>query len=58
MQSSESLLTEYERLTQAPAYWFWFRQLKANQLINLLTLAVWWDVFIGGKQAVSNISEL
>lgn len=58
MQSIESLLTEYERLTQAPAYWFWFRQLKANQLINLLTLAVWWDVFIGGKQAVSNISEL
>ncbi|MDD3431329.1 MAG: asparagine synthase-related protein [Bacteroidales bacterium] len=57
-ESIESLLKEYERLVQSPAYWFWFRQVKANQLINLITLAVWWDVFIAGKQSVTSISEL
>ncbi|MFZ5516229.1 MAG: asparagine synthetase B family protein [Candidatus Zhuqueibacterota bacterium] len=28
------------------SYWFWFDQIRGNQLLNLLLLTLWWDIFI------------
>lgn len=51
------LLSEYDSLVHAKPYWFWFTQVKANRIVNLLTLTVWWDMFIEKKSA-NTISEL
>lgn len=53
----DELLNHYDASLKTAPYWFWYQQVKANQVINLLTLAVWWDMFIG-KKKVTSISEL
>ena len=30
--------------------WFWRRHMRANQVLNLLAVALWWDIFIGGDR--------
>ncbi|OYT16712.1 MAG: hypothetical protein B7C24_06325, partial [Bacteroidetes bacterium 4572_77] len=27
-------------------YWFWYKQTMANRLINVMVLALWWDIFM------------
>jgi len=56
--SIDKLLQQYEIIATSKSYWFWFQQVKANQIINLLTLAVWWEMFINKKNELQNISEL
>ncbi len=34
---------QYEILASGKSYWFWHKQVKSNQLINLLIVAIWWD---------------
>lgn len=54
----DSLLIQYEIAATSKSYWFWFQQVKANQIINLLTLAVWWEMFINKKTNLQTIAEL
>jgi len=42
---------KYENLVTGKSYWFWFRQVKSNQLINLLIIALWWDKVIENKSS-------
>lgn len=54
----EQLVQDYDRSMSTKPYWFWYHQVKSNQLINLLTLAVWWDMVINKKHHVTSIEEL
>jgi asparagine synthase (glutamine-hydrolysing) len=58
MDKIESLLNQYETIATSKSYWFWYQQVKANQIINLLTLAVWWEMYINKKTNLQNINEL
>ena len=39
----------YEQSAVGNAYWFWYKQLKSNQLINLLIMTLWWDIYINNN---------
>jgi asparagine synthase (glutamine-hydrolysing) len=39
----DEFFTQYEALASGKSYWFWYKQVKSNQLINLLIISVWWD---------------
>jgi asparagine synthase (glutamine-hydrolysing) len=54
----ENLFQQYETIINSKSYWFWFQQVKANQIINLLTLAVWWEMFINKRTGLKSVSEL
>jgi asparagine synthase (glutamine-hydrolysing) len=41
---------QYESLASGQNYWFWYKQVKSNQMINLLILTIWWDKVIGNKK--------
>lgn len=47
---AEQFLRQYEQEVQADGNWFWYKQNKAIQYFNLLTLSIWWDQFVEGKQ--------
>ncbi|MDD3078999.1 MAG: asparagine synthase-related protein [Paludibacter sp.] len=53
----DKLLNHYENSLKSKPYWFWFQQVKSNQIINLLTVAVWWDMVIN-KKNISSMNEL
>jgi asparagine synthase (glutamine-hydrolysing) len=46
----------YEIISAKPGYWFWFQQLKSNQLINLLIMSLWWDIYIN-KRKFDSLSD-
>ena len=54
----DNLLNQYDIAASSKSYWFWFQQVKANQVINLLTLAVWWEMLINKKTKIQSITEL
>lgn len=39
-------LKQYDREVNEDGNWFWYKQNKAIQYFNLLTIAIWWDKFI------------
>lgn len=45
----ERFLADYDREAERKDTWFWYRQNKALQYFNLLTLAVWWEEFVEKK---------
>lgn len=45
-----SFFRKYDQMMTEKPYWFWYRQVKSNQLFNLLVLAVWWDQVILNKR--------
>ncbi len=47
----------YRQENQGKANWFWYSQLQAFKLFNLLVLAVWWEIVINGKPA-DRLTEL
>lgn len=57
-QKIDELLKYYDESLKTAPYWFWYQQVKANQVINLLTVVVWWDMFISKKRNVLTINEL
>jgi len=57
-QKIDELLKYYDESLKTNPYWFWYQQVKANQVINLLTVVVWWDMFIAKKRNVLTINEL
>lgn len=54
----EKLLNHYNEIVNTKSYWFWFQQVKANQIINLFTLSVWWEMFINKKTNINSVYEL
>jgi len=45
----EEFLNRYESFSQKQNIWFWYRQIQAFRLFNLLVLALWWDIHIDSK---------
>lgn len=52
------ILQQYNDLVLLSPYWFWYQQVKATQIINLLTLAVWWEMFINQRFDIHSIDDL
>lgn len=48
----ETFLSTYDREIPASGKWFWYRQNKALQYFNLLTLVTWWEEFVGHRTVV------
>ena len=46
----EKFFNQYEALAEGKTYWFWHKQVKSNQLINLLIMTIWWDRVIENKR--------
>lgn len=46
----KAFFRSYEDLADNSGYWFWFKQLKSNQLINLLIMSLWWDIYCNNKE--------
>ncbi|MBK7712943.1 MAG: hypothetical protein IPJ37_19905 [Bacteroidales bacterium] len=46
----DDFFRQYESLASGKSYWFWYKQVKSNQLINLLIITLWWDRVIGDKK--------
>ena len=57
-QAIDKLLEQYDATANGSSYWFWYQQVKGNQIINLLTLAVWWEMFINKKTSIKSIADL
>lgn len=51
----QKLLDEYSQSKKKPTYWFWNQQVNAFKIMNLLTLAVWWDIYINQREPESII---
>ncbi len=49
------LLNGYAKSKTEPTYWFWNQQVNAFKIMNLLTLAVWWDIYINHREPESII---
>lgn len=49
----EKFFSAYDKGAQGDPYWFWFTQLKSNQLINILIMTIWWDIYMNGKTETS-----
>ena len=41
---------QYEALSTGKSYWFWYKQVKSNQMLNLLIITLWWDKNLGEKK--------
>jgi asparagine synthase (glutamine-hydrolysing) len=54
----DELLLKYDKLTTQNGYWFWYQQVQANKIINLLSLAVWWEMVINKKSNAQSIMDL
>lgn len=52
------LLNQYDEIVRSTPYWFWYQQVKANQIINLITLSVWWEMYINQKFDIQSIDDL
>jgi asparagine synthase (glutamine-hydrolysing) len=46
----DEFFLQYEPLASGKSYWFWYKQVKSNQLINLLIIALWWDRVIENRR--------
>jgi len=49
---------DYEKLASGKSYWFWYKQVKSNQMLNLLIAALWWDKIMGSKKTGTLTSYL
>ena len=52
----DDFFDQYEKLASGKSYWFWYKQVKSNQLINLLIIALWWDRVIENNRS-ENLSD-
>ncbi|MCX6252592.1 MAG: asparagine synthase-related protein [Bacteroidetes bacterium] len=47
----DAFFEQYERLSTGKTYWFWYKQVKSNQMLNLLIITLWWDRVLQGKKS-------
>jgi asparagine synthase (glutamine-hydrolysing) len=50
-------IDSYKSYNSKKPYWFWYSQLNAFRLFNLLVLAVWWETIMNDKTA-NQLSDL
>ncbi len=48
-----TFIQKYNHSAGGSGYWFWYKQVFSNQLMNLLVLTLWWDMFMENKAATS-----
>ncbi len=53
----DEILETYQNEKNKPAYWFWYKQVKAFQIFNLLVLVIWWEINIE-KRDINYLREL
>jgi len=46
----DAFFVQYEALSTGRGYWFWYKQVKSNQMLNLLIITIWWDKVVEGKK--------
>ncbi len=46
-------LRGYDQEAERTGEWFWYQQARSFQLFNLLTLAVWWEIFMARNNTPS-----
>jgi len=46
----EGIFRAYDAVAAMDDRWYWHRHVRANQLLNLLVLALWWDIFMHGDR--------
>ena len=54
----QSFLKQYDLIASTHGYWFWYQQVMANQIINLLTVVIWWELFINKKKNLNSLLDL
>ncbi|MEI6682018.1 MAG: asparagine synthase-related protein [Bacteroidota bacterium] len=52
----DAFFKQYEALSTGKSYWFWYKQVKSNQMLNLLIITIWWDKVVEGKK-VGKLSD-
>jgi hypothetical protein len=57
-QFFERFFTHYEALCSGKGYWFWYKQVKSNQMLNLLIVTIWWDKVMEGRKTGNLTSYL
>lgn len=48
----EKFIRMYDREADQAGNWFWYKQNKAIQYFNLLTLAIWWEQYVKGNKVI------
>lgn len=48
----ERFIAAYDAEARQTGRWFWYRQNRAIQYFNLLTLSVWWELYVKGNRSV------
>ena len=49
----EEFIRNYDKEATETGKWFWYNQNKAIQYFNLLSLSVWWEIFVKGEKNIS-----
>ncbi len=52
----KGFIDSFEISMNSNGYWFWYKQLKSNQMISLLIMVLWWDIFVN-KKSFQRLSE-
>ncbi len=55
--SVELLLNNYLLQKDKNSYWFWYKQINAFKIFNLLVLVVWWEIIIENRK-LKTLSEI
>jgi len=53
----EQILDNYRKHKDNVGYWFWYKQVQAFQIFNLLTLVIWWEGMIEDKE-INTLSDM
>ena len=52
----DRFFVQYETLASGKSYWFWYKQVKSNQMLNLLIVTIWWDKVMENRKT-GNLSS-
>jgi asparagine synthase (glutamine-hydrolysing) len=53
LKSLDGFLDQFEKSSQNPDAWFWYRQSMAFRIFNLLVLVLWWEIHFNNKNGNS-----
>ncbi|MEG2758855.1 MAG: asparagine synthase-related protein, partial [Rikenellaceae bacterium] len=51
--SLEKFIHTYDSEATNSGNWFWYKQNKAIQYFNLLTIAIWWEIYVKGNSNIT-----
>jgi asparagine synthase (glutamine-hydrolysing) len=53
----QSILKNYDDLLNRTNVWFWQKQIVCNRILNLLTISIWWELYIQ-NHSINDLSDL